>query len=104
MDPASILLAATEGGQEGVKTAFRLIESLFGRPMKAAGELLVDELRFWQWRNRVRKVLRAKEIIDRDGIAARVIPPSFLLPLLDSMGNVEDETLDEMWSRLLASS
>jgi hypothetical protein len=54
--------------------------------------------------NRLRKLKLAREIIEKDRTAVRVIPPSFFLTYLDAAGNVDDETLDELWARLLASA
>lgn len=80
-----------------------LVRDLVGEPVKVAGGMLGDQVYWWQWRNRVRIASRAAEIIERDGIARRIVPPSFLLPLLDDAGNVEDPDLQAMWARLLAS-
>ncbi|MCE9637723.1 MAG: DUF4393 domain-containing protein [Planctomycetes bacterium] len=80
-----------------------LVRDLLGGPVKVAGAMLSDQVYVWQWRNRVRIANRAAEIMERDGIARRIVPPSFLLPLLEAAGNVEDPNLQEMWARLLAS-
>ncbi|MEX0676237.1 MAG: Abi-alpha family protein [Pirellulales bacterium] len=42
--------------------------------------------------------------MDRDKIASRVLPPEFLLPLLELCGDVENHTLQELWAQLLASA
>ncbi len=58
----------------------------------------------WQWTNRIRMGHRADEIMKLDGIAPKVLPPGFLIPLLDAAGNVDDPELQQMWAQLLASS
>jgi hypothetical protein len=37
-----------------VETACNLIESLLGQPFKIAGDALSDQVRLWQWKNRLR--------------------------------------------------
>ena len=41
--------------------------------------------------------------MEKNGIAVRVVPTGFLLPLLEACGDIEDEELEELWARLLAS-
>jgi hypothetical protein len=80
-----------------------LVRDLVGEPVKVAGGMLGDQVYWWQWRNRIRIANRAAEMMNKDGIARRIVPPSFLLPLLDAASNVDDPDLQEMWARLLAS-
>lgn len=86
------------------RTGATLIENLLGEPCKVAGSMLSDQIYFWQWKNRIRIAEKAQKILDEKKIAAKVIPPGFLIPLLEAAGNVEDETLQDMWASLLASS
>lgn len=86
-----------------IDTGCKLIESLLGEPCKVAGNLLADQVYVWQWKNRVRSFARAKAIIDERHIPERVLPPGFLLPLLEAAGNIEEPSLQELWAQLLAS-
>ncbi|WP_437194574.1 Abi-alpha family protein [Planctomicrobium sp. SH527] len=88
---------------ELARSGANLIEKLLGKPCEVVGELLGDQIYFWQWQNRLRIAARANQILEKNKLAAKITPPSFLLPLLDAAGNVDDETLSEMWSHLLAS-
>lgn len=87
-----------------VDTACKLIESLLGKPFEVAGSALADQVQMWQWRNRVRIAERAHQMIEESGIARRVLPPDFLLPLIRDCGDTSDETLQEAWARLLAAA
>lgn len=80
----------------------RLLEGLLGHPCQVAGELLTDQIYWWQWRNRLRIAHKAKAILDSDGTSTKVVPPDFLLPLLEAAGNVEDTSLQDLWANLLA--
>lgn len=46
-----------------VDTACKLIEALLGEPFRIAGDALADHVRMWQWKNRLRIVERAGEIM-----------------------------------------
>ena len=81
----------------------KLIENLLGEPCKVAGAMLSDQIYAWQWRNRVRIAARAKQIMDEQTTAEKVLPTGFLLTLVEEAGKVEDPDLQELWSRLLAN-
>jgi len=85
-----------------VETGCRLIDSLLGEPIKIAGSMLADQIYFWQWQNRIKIANRAKEIMAENNITEKVLPPGFLLPLLEAAGNIDEPTLQEMWARLLS--
>lgn len=98
------LIAAGEITAEVARGGMKLIKNLLGESFKAAGDLAADQVRFWQWKNRLRIATLAKKRMESEGIAVRVVPPGFLLPLLEAVGNVEEPELQELWSRLLASA
>jgi len=87
-----------------VETGCNLIRDLLGEPCRIAGNMLADQIYAWQWQNRIRIAVRASEIIEQQQIARRVLPPGFLLPLLEAAGNVEDPDLQHLWASLLASA
>lgn len=90
--------------QRPVETACNLIESLLGESFAISGELLSDQIAYWQWQNRVRIAERASQIMCENRIATRVIPPEFLLPFLKECGDTADEALQEAWAQLLSSA
>jgi hypothetical protein len=101
---AVIIGGAISVAKPVVETGCKLIESLLGEPCKIAGGMMADQIYCWQWENRVRAAHRAKELMDADRLAPKVLPPGFLIPLLEAAGNVDDPELQEMWARLLASA
>lgn len=88
---------------ELAKSAVGLIDKLLGKPCEVAGAMIADQLYFWQWKNRIKIAEKAQKILKQKEIAAKVLPAGFLVPLLDAAGNVEDETLQDMWASLLVS-
>jgi hypothetical protein len=51
----------------------------------------------------VNQLLRPRDR-SRSNVPERVLPPGFLLPLLDQAGNIDDESLNDMWASLLAAA
>jgi hypothetical protein len=86
-----------------VETGCQLLDRLFGKPCEVAGNRVADQIYGWQWANRVRMAARAKVHIEGKGIAPRVLPPGFLIPLVEAAGNIDDPELQDLWARLLAS-
>lgn len=101
---AAAIVAVTQAAKPAFVTGGRFIEALLGKSFEVAGNMLADQLYSWQLANRVRIANKAKQIIDNDSIPERVIPPGFLIHLLDKAGNVDDENLQDMWAHLLASA
>jgi hypothetical protein len=101
---AAIIGSAVAIGKPVVETGCKLIENLLGEPCKVAGAMLADQVYAWQWENRIKIAHRAKVLLDQNSVAEKVLPPGFLIPLLDKTGNVNQPELQEMWAGLLASS
>jgi len=87
-----------------VNTACNLIEALLGEPFRIAGDALADNVRMWQWKNRVCIFDRAEEIMRQRGIKTRQLSPDFLLPFIRDCGDMSTKTLQETWARLLAAA
>jgi hypothetical protein len=87
-----------------VETACSLISKLLDRPFRLASGIVSDELNYWRWRNRVRIFSRAQQVLERHSLAARVVSPSFMLPLLESAGDVEDDDLQSLWATLIVNA
>jgi hypothetical protein len=95
---------AVKLGQPVVNTACELIKSLLGEPAKVAGGMLADQLYVWKWRNRMNACAKAAEWLRKMRVPARAMPAGFLLPVLEAVGNVDDESLQDLWARLIASA
>jgi hypothetical protein len=105
MTTAATVLAAGLGvAKPVVETGCKLIENLLGEPCKVAGAMLEDQLYAWQWQNRIRIAERANALLEKNHVARRVLPPGFLVPLLDAAGNVDDPNLQELWAQLVAAA
>lgn len=101
---AAIIGSALAIGKPVIETGCKLIESLLGEPCKVAGAMLADQVYLWQWTNRIKIAHRAKELLNQNNVAEKVLPPGFLIPLLDKIGYVYQPALQKMWAGLLASA
>ena len=66
------------------------------------GGILSDTIGYWRLKNRVRLMLKAKRWLEEKGVQPGKLLPDVFVPLLEDGGNVEDETLADMFASLLA--
>lgn len=106
-DPITTLGEAGKAWAETAKPLLeigaRLLENLLGEPCKVSGQLLADQVNYWQWTNRARIAGIAQKKLKNKNIPAKALPPGCLLPLIDAAGNIDDPELQELWAQLLAS-
>ncbi|AMV18969.1 hypothetical protein [Planctomyces sp. SH-PL14] len=81
-----------------------LLPKLLGKPCEVAGELLADEIYYWKWVHRLQIIERAQRRLKASGVAPKALPKGFMLPFLEDAGNVEEESLQELWAGLLESA
>lgn len=86
------------------KAAVGFLQSVLGDPLAASGELLTDQIRFLQWKNRIRIAEKALEILKEKGLSVKSLPPGFILPFLRDCGDTSEELLQDAWAQLLAGS
>lgn len=61
-----------------------------------------DQVHSWRWRNRIGIAEKAAKRLKEMTVSPKVLPKGFLIPLLESAGDAEDESLQDMWASLLA--
>jgi hypothetical protein len=101
-DLAEVLKSITDLPKPIVDAGVTLISDLLGKPFRETGELIADQIYAWRWSNRIRIAQKAAARLAETNVEARVLPPGFLIPLLEHCGNVDDDSLQEMWASLLA--
>ena len=72
-------------------------------PLGEIGGVLSDTLGHWRLRNQVRLLLKTKQWLEEKGVDPKPILPDIFVPLLQDASNVEDESLSNMFSALLAN-
>ena len=73
-------------------------------PLEQIGGLLADSVGFWRLKNRVNVLLKAKEYCEERGVNPEKLLPSVFVPLIDAAGDTDDDSLQEMFAELLATS
>jgi hypothetical protein len=82
----------------------------FGAPFKGAIQqiagALEDHVTVWRWEKRLKHVDRVKRIMAARGMTAptRVVPPEFVIRLLEASDFADTEDLQELWANLLANA
>jgi hypothetical protein len=87
-----------------IETGCKLIENVLDVPTRKLGDLLGDQISYWQWSNRLSIAESAAAKLKAKGIAARSLPLDFAVPLLRECGDAGDPILQEWWADLLASA
>lgn len=101
--------------QEVAKTSAKLLEvtqqfggwvgRVLGKPFETMSGIINDQLMFRRMRNGVKIFQEAQGILDDLNVSTRRdLPPKLLLPILDNATLEEDERLQNMWARLIATA
>jgi hypothetical protein len=93
-----------EISESEAKAVTQFLEGLVPEFVKEGGGILADKVRYWRWKNQINIVMRAKTHIDNLGLQPKFPPLKIIVPLLESASLEEDESIQQMWSRLLASA
>ncbi len=87
-----------------VKTACRLVNDLLGPASREAGGLLGDQVHAFRAAIRMRVLCKIDARLREKRLPPRVLPPGFLLPLLEQCGDAAEEELQDLWARLVAGA
>lgn len=92
-----------EAQREIVKAAREYADTLLKSPLKEIGGLLADQIGHWRQMNQVRCIFNAKKYMEEKGVEPTKMLPNVFVPLIEEAGNTDDETLSEMFARLMAA-
>jgi hypothetical protein len=93
----------TQALGKALDTAKDYADTVLKGPLAEFGGILSDTIGYWRLRNRVRLMLKAKHWLEERGVEPRKLLPEVFVPLLEDGGNVEDQTLADLFASLLAS-
>ncbi len=78
---------------------------VFKEPTLEVVGIITDKLRFMRWKRTVVMVDEVNGILSARGVTTtRPVPPKLALPILEESSLEEDETLQELWTNLLANA
>ena len=101
----------TESGQEVLNSIAEITESVrkfiapFSDPvLKELGNMLLEKIRFIDFKRSIKVLEEAKRLLDKRGIKPTPVALKILVPILESAGLEDNDDLINMWSGLLASA
>jgi hypothetical protein len=100
----TILLEIAKHIGRPIDTVCTLLENILSIPTKRLGDLLGDQIVYWQWSNRIKILEKASAKIAAKGIKMRILPQDFVVPFIRDCGDAENQDLQEWWAEMLASS
>lgn len=87
-----------------IRSVEKFLGNIINPPMKEIGELLVDKVRFWRFKNQINILNKAKEYLEQNKINPKKISLKVLIPLLETGSLEEDEFMQNKWAALLANA
>lgn len=82
---------------------YLLFEKLFGKGMEEYGYLIQDKIKFRRFKNQLKILSRASELLERSPYKPKEISLKLLVPLVEFSSLEEEPVLQEKWARLIAS-
>jgi len=79
---------------------------VMGEPIETTCDMLADTLKFKRWERQLALLEKAEALINQKGLGSkfRLITPKLALPIFHNASIEDDDTLHDLWSKLLVSS
>lgn len=88
----------------GVIGAKVFLQKLINPPLETIGDIIASEVKLFQFRRQIALLTKAEKYLSDKGIKSKKISLKMLVPLLEESSLEEDETLHDMWAKLLANT
>jgi Abortive infection alpha/Protein of unknown function (DUF2806) len=89
---------------ETINKAADLIHRLTGPVCDDIGAMISDSMKPYRAKNLVNTLRKTERILREAGLPANAVPTRLLFPIVDASSIEDDETLQEMWAGLLATT
>jgi hypothetical protein len=88
------------------RDAGRSLASFFSGPASQVSGMIEDHLRYVRWERSERLAQRAQDFLAERGMSSptRAVPVKFAIPLIEAATLEEDDTLQDVWARMLANA
>ena len=100
MGPTDLVKA----GKELAETLRKLVEPFSEPVLRELGLYVAEKVRFTRFKNSIRVLERAGELLSEHGFEPNAVDPKVLVPILEGAGLEDTNDLIEKWSRLLSSA
>jgi len=105
---AKAVQSVAKFGEKSLETSEQLgafFARVFKEPIKEISGMITDKLRFVRWRRLVQMSGEVNEILKNKGVKeTRSVSPKLALPIFEEGSLEDDDTLKELWNRLLANA
>ncbi len=97
---------ATTKGLEVSEKVGGFVAKVLGEPIEQAIGILGDKLKFMRWERQLRLVDRVEEINKLRGTCGKElpVPPKIALPIIENASLEEDDLLQDLWAKMIASA
>lgn len=82
----------------------KLLKVLFGESFEEIGGIIADQVRLRRFKNQIKIFNRAQEILKEKKINPQKVSLKVLAPLIEYSSYEEEDTLQEMWSKLIVNA
>jgi hypothetical protein len=110
-DIQAVSKAAAEASKFGTKALdttnkiLSFIAKVFNEPAKETSGMLGDSMKFYRWKRQIRIVDKVNKILENRGITKTIpIPPKFAVPILQNASLEDEDSLQDIWIRLISNS
>jgi hypothetical protein len=106
LETAKEVAKATGKLADLIQKAGSFFSKVVGRPLIKVGTILEDEVEFYRYKNLLRIADKVEAIHARRRVEGKTNPIRLriAIPMLQSASLEEDETLQDLWARLIANS
>ena len=109
IETAKAVQEVAKAGGEAIKATRSLgafAAKLVCEPAESMIAILTDRLRFVRWERQLRLLDKVQEIIVERGLKGQLtpIPPKLALPIIEHATLEEDDSLQDLWARLLVEA
>lgn len=87
----------------GLAGAKVFLQKLINPPLETLGDMLASEIMIFKFKRQVTLLTKAEAYLKKKGIKTKKVALKMLVPLLEESSLEEDETLHDMWAKLLAN-
>lgn len=106
-ESAKAITETAKLGQVSVEAGVKVgsfLAKILGEPLQDAVGIFGDKLKFMRMKRLIRIIDEVNKMIDEEGIVnMRPIPPKFAIPIMEYASLEEDDTLQDLWCKLLAN-
>jgi len=104
MDDLTGIGKVSESIEKGTQEVRQLAYDFLAFPVKEAGQLIAEKIRYFRFTNAIRTMQRAKEKLGELHVPVQTVDLKTLVPLLEGASLEEDPEMVEIWAGLLASA